>query len=170
MFFALWPSQELQQQLFAFGLQQERKGGRPVAQHNIHMTLLFLGSITPSFRSCMENVAAQIKAAPFSLYLDQAGYFPRPKVSWVGCSRTPPALTQLVMELRKGQRDCGSTPESRGFVPHMTLARKVGRTPKSGIEPDLDWPVREFCLVRSETLSAGVEYTVVSRWPLCGQG
>ena len=44
--------------------------------------------------------------------------------------------------------------------------RKVYKPlPEMNID-DIVWAVRDFVLVRSNTLSSGVEYEVIARWPL----
>jgi 2'-5' RNA ligase len=64
---------------------------------------------------------------------------------------------------------CGFEAEKRPFFPHITLARKV-RHPKvkAGLEA-IRWPVRDFVLVESVAVEAGVSYRVLQRWPFANK-
>ncbi len=59
-----------------------------------------------------------------------------------------------------------SIPERRPYRAHLTLARKVGKAPRSQAIEAIQWPVNEFCLVQSRTLPTGAEYAVLRTWPL----
>ena len=117
-------------------------------------------------RACVEQVAEGIQCPSFTLTLDQAGHWSRPRVLWIGCHEIPQALSRLVVELNKGIRNCGLDLDSRPYQAHLTLMRKVNRPPADlSIQP-LEWPVSRFVLVKSTTLSEGVKYDVVGEWPL----
>ena len=102
----------------------------------------------------------------FALQLNQLGHWPRPKVVWLGTTAVPNELVTLQRQLAQALQNCGFEPEKRPFHPHLTLLRKVQHgIPLTDIE-SIAWPVHDFALVRSNTLSTGVEYEVVARWPL----
>ena len=167
LFFALWPDDEVRQRLAAASRQWSRQ---PVPEHNLHMTLVFLGDCTPEQRACYCAAAAAVEVECFSLALDFLGGRARSRIQWLGSSETPEALRRLVRELSRGLQECGFEPERRRFLAHVTLSRKV-RNPvvKAGLD-GLVWAVDDFALVESVQEPGGVRYRVLERWPLRGGG
>ncbi|TDJ16018.1 MAG: RNA 2',3'-cyclic phosphodiesterase [Gammaproteobacteria bacterium] len=126
LFFALWPDEDTQAALA--GLAKARlpaAGGRLISAHNLHLTLVFLGSLDAGSRACAERAAASLRAPAFELEFRRLGYWPRPRLLWSAPERTPEGLTMLESMLRKALAACGHEPESRPFQAHITLARKV---------------------------------------------
>jgi len=163
LFFALWPDDEVRQRLAAASRQWSR---HPVPEHNLHMTLVFLGDCTPEQRACYCVAAAAVEVEGFSLALDFLGGRARSRIQWLGSSETPEALRRLVCELSRGLQECGFEPERRRFLAHVTLSRKV-KNPvvKAGLD-GLVWRVENFALVESVQEPGGVRYQVLERWPL----
>jgi len=169
LFFALWPESGLQQALHKLARELlGRERARLVAADNLHLTLAFLGSVDAATRACLERAAEAIRSVPFTLCFDRAGWFPRPRVFWLGCPETPPTLAALVEALRGAQRGCGLEPEARPWVPHLTVARKVVRRPRTAFFTPLEWPVARFALVESHTDPEGVRYRPLRAWNLTG--
>lgn len=169
LFFALWPSTAQRESLRRLAAQACRGGGgRPVPADNLHLTLAFLGSVEASTRAYLEAAAAAIHLPPFTLELDQAGYWRRPRVIWLGASQTPEPLQALVRQLRAALLGCGLEPEARPFAAHLTVMRKAVRGPARTEIAPFAWPVDSFALVASQTLPQGASYQVVARWPLDG--
>lgn len=163
LFFALWPDDEVRQRLATAARQWSR---RPVAENNLHMTLLFLGDCTPERRACYCAAAAGVEAERFTLVLDFLGGRARSGIQWLGSSETPDALLRLVGELSRALQGCGFEPEKRHFLAHVTLSRKARNpTIKAGLDA-LIWPVADFALVESVRESGGVRYQVLQHWPL----
>ncbi len=140
--------------------------GKPVNEANLHITLVFLGSVPIETRRRLEDLVDRIQGAPFVLMLDRVGYWARPKVVWLGSGDIPPPLRALVEALNGAATACGLPPEARPYQPHLTLARKVPRRIQDSGVPAVRWPVRDFALVASRTLPSGAEYEVLRRWPL----
>ncbi|MDH5633238.1 MAG: RNA 2',3'-cyclic phosphodiesterase [Gammaproteobacteria bacterium] len=144
-------------------------GGRWVGAENLHVTLLFLGSVEPGQRKCLIRGADTVRCEPFTLVFDAPGVWQRPQVAWLGSSgQIPEAMTGLATSIEKVAQDCGISGQDRPLVPHVTMARKIRALP-AGLSrpfPPVAWPVNEFCLVRSETRSEGVIYRVIQRWTL----
>ena len=94
----------------------------------IHLTLKFLGNITP-------DIAGKITAAleeacrsvhPFHLRINEPGVFPnarRVQVVWVGMTGDVARLSQLQKNIDFGLAPLGFKAETRPFTPHLTLAR-----------------------------------------------
>ena len=166
LFVALWPDTAVRRSLEELLERLPLKGGKAVPLENLHITLNFLGPVAPDRRECIERVLAAVQGESFTLAFDTLGYFPRPRVLWLGAAQVPEALRHLSTALNQGLQDCGFTPDSRLLVPLMTLRRKVNHsTPLHTVDP-LIWVVRDFVLVESVTLPAGAQYTVLGRWPL----
>jgi len=102
-------------------------GVRWMPSHNIHLTLKFLGEISPAN---LETLSSLIRAEasrqdPFEVSVSGLGTFPnsrRPRVIWVGV-QAPPALSTLQANIEAETRRLGYAAEERGFSPHLTLGR-----------------------------------------------
>lgn len=170
LFFALWPSPELRRQLAAAGEGWLTTPCRRVPPANLHLTLAFLGAVPAPVCQCLVGQCATVRVQPFELQLDRLGHWRRSRIAWLGPSRTPAALTELVSLLGQAQRACGLTPETTPYRPHVTLARKCGdRLPAASVEA-IEWSAREFCLVESVLTAQGAHYRVIQRWNLCPPG
>lgn len=169
LFFALWPGERQRRQLEEYFPLLRGCGGRRVYNENLHITVAFLGSVDKETRICIEKAVDTISLPPFSIRLDQLGFWRRPRVVWLGCEETPTGLAALVAELKKAMISCGLEPDSRAFRTHLTLMRKARRPPRVPEIPALEWPVERFALVASETNQEGVVYKVLRSWEL-GQG
>lgn len=170
LFFALWPDDALRQQL-SLNCESlfDQPGGRPVPVENLHLTLVFLGRVDSQQRACIEAMADAIRCPRFSLRLDHAGFWSRPRVLWLAPSLMPDALTALAADLHRGAEACGLKLDTRPYQAHVTIKRKVRKAPAEGaaIQP-IRWSAREFVLVRSTSGSQGVVYEPVKRWRLTG--
>ena len=99
------------------------KGLKPVPPQNLHLTLDFLGEISPARaeKLCQSLAAAAATARPFRLAVKGAGAFPRrgsPRVLWLGVEREP-ALFDLAAAVRLAT----GSKEQKPFSPHLTVAR-----------------------------------------------
>ncbi|WP_089724615.1 RNA 2',3'-cyclic phosphodiesterase [Candidatus Thiosymbion oneisti] len=165
LFFALWPG-EPQRRLLA-GVQRDLPDhrGRKTHPQDLHLTLVFLGDLDAQGRACAEEIAGQVRGAPFVLNLDRCDCFPRAGVLWCGTSARPQPLLDLVQALNDGLRGCGFCPERRAFEPHVTLARKSRPLPARALEPPIIWPVSAFALVIARPGQCP-RYQVERSWPL----
>lgn len=163
LFFALWPDTDTRARLAAVAHQWAR---HPMPVEKLHITLQFLGACDAEQEACYVQAAASIQAAAFVLQLDYLSGWPRKRIQWLGTSRAPAALTELVAMLDEALACCGYQPEQRRFVPHVTLSRKE-KKPHTKVDlPAIDWKVNEFVLVESVAGDGGVRYVVRGRWPL----
>ncbi len=169
LFFALWPDDSVREGLLGFSRALPAHGGRPPHPEDLHITLVFLGLVTPEQYPCVIHAADAVKAAPFSLAIDRVGYWQRPRILWCGPGKTPEDLTRLVLKLQQGLKACGFQPEKRAYSPHVTLARKARPVAGFSLERPLEWRPREFALVLSQDRGAPPRYRVLQRWPLDGK-
>ena len=168
LFFALWPSVEIKQQLIKLTKQvAKHSDGRRVRDDNLHLTLRFLGSVTEDKQKCIEQIANDIQFEPFELILDQLVFRKKQEMVWLTTDNAiPDSLQNMVEQLETGVQECGFAPEKYPFKPHITLIRKTRKTKELSGQVNLKWFADAFVLVRSKTWQEGVEYSVVKEWKL----
>jgi len=99
---------------------------KPVERENIHLTLRFLGEIPVALIDEIYKVMLSVKAEPFEIEIRGVGAFPRitsPRVIWVGVVEGADKLKEIHKQLETGLRKLGIRPDSKGFEPHITIAR-----------------------------------------------
>ena len=168
MFFAIWPTAEIATQLGA-RVPDRVSPKRVIATVDLHVTLLFLGSIAEAQVAVAREAGQAQRVPPFDLRLDHLGQFARAQVLWIGPTITPEPLHALAGNLRAALRESIPLRDEREYRPHLTLARKTFLVPPpEGDCVGVDWPVREFVLAESRAKREQGEpkYAVVERWPL----
>jgi len=107
-------------------LRPEAADARWSAPESMHVTLKFLGQTDdqklPQIKAVLEKINSHL---PVSLWFRGVGFFPddkRPRVMWCGVEATP-NLSELASSIEKSLQPLGFDPETRPFVPHVTLAR-----------------------------------------------
>jgi len=173
LFFALWPDEAVRQQLkqcqqlkcFTDSL-QDHPGSRAVFPGNFHITLAFLGNVNANQRACVEQVANGIQCSSFKLTINNADYWHKPRILWVGPNEMPDALVTLATELRDGASECGVQMDMRPYNAHVTLMRKIARLPEGLVIRPFSWVANHFVLIESTTRPEGVRYKVVKEWGL----
>ena len=108
---------------------------RWVPVHNIHLTLKFLGNITPFDIDKLKKVLSEItKSIPcIKITLFGAGTFPsyrRPRVIWIGM-KYPPELAEFQRLLEDRTASEGFQREKHKFSPHITIGRVTKKAEKS---------------------------------------
>jgi 2'-5' RNA ligase len=111
------------------GLHQafDRSLVRWVAQHNLHLTLKFLGDVSPSKVERLQQrlLSEAVNYQPFDLQVGGLGSFPspkRPRVIWIGI-QAPPGLASLRDSIESAVEGLGFPREGRSFSPHLTIGR-----------------------------------------------
>lgn len=100
---------------------------RWVPLENMHLTLKFLGDVSPAnvkFISQMLTAEAQA-CARFSMQIGGLGSFPTPRrarVIWIGI-QAPAALESLQRGIESAAARLGYETEARPFSPHLTIGR-----------------------------------------------
>jgi 2'-5' RNA ligase len=168
VFLALWPDAEVRRRLRALLDAMTVRSGRPELLANLHVTLVFIGDIEAGRVAAIERAAAGVSGAAFDLVLERVGYWNRPRILWLGPRSIPPALFALVRDLRAALAGCGMTPETRPYLPHMTLGRKVMHAPAEAAAGPLSWRVESYSLLESVPSERGRVYRELAAWPLFG--
>ncbi|MCX7609430.1 MAG: RNA 2',3'-cyclic phosphodiesterase [Anaerolineales bacterium] len=155
---------------------------RWVAPHHIHLTLQFLGDVSPTN---LEKIAEALQAEvathhPFSLTVRGLGAFPnsrRARVLWLG-GDAPVNLLSLVRGIQAVNRRLGYPPEEREFSPHLTIGRvrpQVSTMDLSIIRSALEnhplegygqFLVEEVAIFKSDLKPTGPIYTLLYHLPL----
>ena len=168
MFLALWPNDQQVDQLYS--MQSQYAGcGREVLPENFHITLLFLGEISHDTTACLSQAAQTMAVQPFSIQLDQLGYFSKTKIFWVGPATIPAELESLFKGLRNCAQRCGISKLSKRYTPHVSLLRKCDIPVTDPEFAPIDWHVEEFHLVESRMERDGARYYAVESFPLVRQ-
>ena len=150
---------------------------RWVRSENLHVTLKFIGEVTP-------EKLGDIRSALAAVHSDQAvtidfrglGFFPNdkdPRVFWTGIDASP-NLKMLAMDIDQTTEKLGILREHRPFSPHLTLARFQ----LPGLPDNLRAMIQEnaarefgslrtnqFHLIESKLKPAGAEYTTLESFP-----
>lgn len=155
---------------------------RWVPPENMHLTLKFLGDVSPSnvefLMQMLRNEAENIEA--FTIHVAGLGSFPslkRPRVLYVGI-HAPAGLEALHRGIESASRRLGYESEERPFSPHLTLGRvkqninaleqqKIRRCIE-GIQVDVLGTARvdSVHLYKSELKPSGSVYTRLYSAPL----
>ncbi|MFZ5564268.1 MAG: RNA 2',3'-cyclic phosphodiesterase [Thermodesulfobacteriota bacterium] len=153
-----------------------------VAPQNIHLTVKFLGEISPEAVQKAMAVAGQaVKGgAPMQLAAKGIGVFPdmnRPRVVWAGLSGDLRSLVDFQRILEENLATACFEKEKRSFKAHVTLGRVKSavdvRKLAAAMSPCLDFQSKSFCIDRlmvyKSDLTAGVPiYTRLSEFALGG--
>lgn len=140
----------------------------PVPAANFHLTLVFLGQLTPGQFECLSTRVDELELpSVFSLELTQLGYWPKPKALWLGTEKTPAAMEELVQALTTCAQTCKIPLQKRPYVPHLTLVRKCTENPPAAlIEPAFKLNFEQLHLFESVSTANGVVYKARLSWPL----
>lgn len=100
---------------------------RWVPPRNIHLTLKFLGDVSPSSLDLIKQMLlTEASLFPaFDVQVEGLGCYPnarRPRVLWVGLN-APPELASLQRSIEAAAARLGYESEERSFSPHLTIGR-----------------------------------------------
>jgi RNA 2',3'-cyclic 3'-phosphodiesterase len=97
-----------------------------VEPENIHATVRFLGEVpTPTIELLKEQMN-EVKFSAFDMEFVGLGAFPnlgRINVVWAGMRGGEEQISHIFEQLEPRFRKLGFQPDSRGFSPHVTIAR-----------------------------------------------
>lgn len=169
VFFAIWPGAAETEALFQAARHvQAASRGRALPRENLHLTLAFVGDVSPARLAELEALAGEIRGQAFELVLDRLDWVPKKRIVWAGTSNMPAGLADLAHNLAAKLRTAGYAIDSRPFTAHVTLIRKAERSPGELPALGVAWRAREFVLVESVLNRDGARYRIVGRWPLAG--
>ena len=153
LFFALWPDEAERDALLAASRPvREAFGGRAVPRDNLHLTLRFLGEVTPDEERAHRAWADALTCETVIVRFDRLEWWERPRV--------------LVAAPSRHEIDADICSDIKSFRPHVTLAREVPPPRgdrKSRRMVTVSWRCDRFVLVESRR---GAPYSIVGEWPL----
>jgi 2'-5' RNA ligase len=111
---------------------------RWVPAHNIHLTLKFLGDVSPAnIEMLTQTLIQEADQQPeFDIRISGIGSFPtsrRPRVIWIGL-HAPAVLNALQRSIESSAARLGYAPEERPFSPHLTIGRVRQNLPAAGLQ------------------------------------
>ena len=114
--------------------QAKIKAIRTIDPEVLHLTLKFLGDVTPYQLARVATGARTVSQSfePFSIKLGGVGIFPNrrsPRVFWVGIRGASDSLRDLQNCIEQSMSGLGVPTEKRAFTPHFTIARLKGDSP-----------------------------------------
>jgi RNA 2',3'-cyclic 3'-phosphodiesterase len=154
---------------------------RWVRPEGIHITLKFIGYTDAKKLDALLAALEPIRSPrPLELEFRGLGFFPnerRPRVLWCGVE-APKELAELVADIELALESMNVPPESRPFVPHLTLARfdsgEVGRAEMESLARAAEERkahsfgsarATEFYLYESVLKRSGAEYKRLHTFP-----
>jgi 2'-5' RNA ligase len=159
-------------------LTESYRHARWVARENLHLTLIFIGEVSPDRAQLIREALAEVKCEPFDASLEGLGSFPEgkpiAKVLWIGVGEGSGEVSRLAEKVR-GVLEPLDLRDDKAFHPHLTLARgrrdtgiPVQRLGSPGFGP-LRFRVGHFSLMESKLRPEGPVYTRVASFPLLGE-
>ena len=154
------------------------------APKNLHITLNFLGEISPERAPLIERSMRVVASGidPFSLTAEGGGAFPgtrNPRILWVGFLEPLELVRQLQQNMESALSGAGFPREDRPFHPHITVGRTRGALPPAWGERFVQVlsgkgfgvvPVSSFTLYESRLGPGGAAYTPLCDFRLAGSG
>jgi 2'-5' RNA ligase len=162
LFFALWPAPEIRAKCAAISAAL-KTAGRPVQADNLHVTLVFLGSVDETVEAKLIEAAGTLDFAKISIRFDALDYWRRPQIICLTGKPEDTAAASLVDALNRSTAALQISTEDRPYQAHVTLLRKAKALPPLAFEP-LVWQSDAFCLVESCSTPEGVVYRVLKTW------
>jgi 2'-5' RNA ligase len=99
---------------------------KAVEPQNIHLTVRFLGNISLEMVDKLYEGMKKVQFIPFNVQLRGLGAFPDlryPRVCWAGITEGADQLRGIFGQLEPNLLGLGFAPDSKGFSPHLTIAR-----------------------------------------------
>jgi len=127
-----------------------------VKPQNIHITMRFLGNISPHMVNSIHEKMKTVSFTSLDAEIKGLGAFPnlrRPRVVWAGIRKGADELKNISNQLEPRLRELGFRPDRKGFSPHLTIARvKTGRNKAELAQCVQDLADYEFGVVRADCL------------------
>ena len=165
LFVALRPPEDIRDPLI--DTMEGVVGARWQGDDQLHLTLRFVGEVDAAQADDLASALQAVRLAPFTLRLRGVGTFERKgrtTALWAKVEESEP----LAILQRRGETACrraGLAPETRRFVPHVTIARINASTgpiggwlAQHGRLALPDWHVTHFHLYESRLDAGGAHY------------
>jgi 2'-5' RNA ligase len=150
-------------------------GARWIEPADFHITCAFLGDVDRRMANDVDGFLGDLQSYPFEVTLDALGSFGGDKPRAVFARVQPsPKLSELQADIERMMRRLGLPPETRKFVPHVTLARLRDAAPidvahylsMHPIVRPISFTVRRLALMSSRDSIGGGPYVLEAAYPL----
>jgi RNA 2',3'-cyclic 3'-phosphodiesterase len=162
-FFAIKPDHKSRDRMMVLARSNLCCSGRWVKNDNLHLTLLFLGSLTDEQQYNLLYKTNKIDFPELELRLNKTGYFKKSQVAWLGFDTVPESLLILNQQLLKAAKQSKIAISQQTYKPHVTLIRKSDKI-NSVVVSSVNWKVSEFFLFKSVDTRQGIKYQVVEKF------
>jgi 2'-5' RNA ligase len=161
----LWPGDGVRAQLAAWCRELHGLcGGRAPQPQDLHLTLAFLGSVSPEREEPIVRAGAAVALRRATLTLDRPGYWEHNRIVWAGASSVPSELDELVAELRAALAKSSIAFDAKPFVSHVTLLRDAHPPAQLPALDPIRWEVDGFVLAGPATPPGGGRYETRRAW------
>lgn len=158
-------------------LEKPLPGVRWIAADDFHLTLRFAGDIEKRTANEFVEALSHIDLPMFAMRLVGLGTFgsKEPRAIWAAVD-APDTLGRLQAATEKAARSVGLKPETRGFRPHVTIAR-IGKSNDLAIARYLNhhsafktepFPVARFAVFSAKPMVGGGPYVIEEVFGLQG--
>lgn len=154
-----------------------------VKPQNLHLTLKFLGDISPEQLCDIKQITIEITKATagFKINLRTLGVFPNPhaaRIIWIGTNQPPLELKQLAQQMETRLVESNIPQEERPFCAHITIGRIKSHLAPSDLKKALDkvendvacanweFDCREITLFESTLGPGGPAYTILEKFKI----
>lgn len=149
-------------------------GARWQDADNLHITLRFIGEVDRHTHADLVTALESVPLRPFPVRIAGVGHFGADKRGKAVWARVEPsdALSELQFSVEMACRRAGLPPETRKFIPHVTIARLnsgsgdlAGWIAQHGDLSLGPWQVEGFSLFESNLTPQGAIYEDIARFP-----
>jgi len=172
---------EIKEKLISCQKEWEHLPVRWTPKENLHVTLVFIGSVTEAQTNKIKRVTEKVASSlnSFSVHFHNICLAPPnrpPRMFWVEGRRNK-EIVELKKKLEKALVKVKNTglkkEESRTYHPHITLGRinksewrNLKQQPQINKEISINVPVNSIDVMKSELKPSGAEYSVLKKFPL----
>jgi RNA 2',3'-cyclic 3'-phosphodiesterase len=152
-------------------------GAKWSPRENLHITLRFLGDVSPTQAEDVDLALGEIMSPPLEIALQGAGHFggDEPHAIWLGVSGNA-ALNVLQSRCERACRRAGLPADKRSWTPHVTIAylnRSIDPLRVAAFQAGLNlfkagpWLADRFYLYSSHSKRQGSNlYRIEAEYPL----
>lgn len=141
-------------------LHSRSQHGNFTSDENLHLTLAFIGEVSPKKIDKIKAIMDTVTFEPFPVTVERLGTFSRGTLWWAGLREDKPLLN-LQYEVAYKLALCGFEMDGRDYHPHITLGREV-------MTDTAPWQVLPFGetvtnieLMKSERIGGKLTYTAI---------
>ena len=127
---------------------------------NLHLTLAFIGKISPKKVDKIEKILETVTFSPFEATINRLGTFSRGTLWYAGLYRHKP-LILVQREITYKLALCGFEMDGRKYRPHVTLGREVTTEAVPWEFEPFGETVTAIDLMKSERIGGKLIYTAI---------